>query len=174
LAKRSVAAINAGDSQQRSYQSTIFQVAKNRASRTRPGGRKHRAGIASDAPDYSSVSMQARVVSSDRARYISFVAASLSILHLLAVLGAGYLWVTTDWRVMECFDGTEVACSEPARDVGLSAVQAASWLLASVAFTAAIGAFVLALRLRRVAQVAPVLLLCATSAVAAEALWWLL
>jgi hypothetical protein len=105
-------------------------------------------------------------------RYVSFVVASLCGLHLLAILSIGLMWVTTDWRVLECFDGTEPGCDEPAPDVGLSAVRASTWLLSSVAVMATVGAFVLALRVRRVAQVVPVLLLCATSAVIAQALWW--
>jgi hypothetical protein len=113
-----------------------------------------------------------RNVGAGWAHHVSFVAASLSVLHLLAVLGLGSLWVTTDWRVLECFDGTEPGCDEPAPDAGLSAVRASSWLLATVAVGAALGAFVLALRVRRILQTVPVLLLCATSAVVAQALWW--
>jgi hypothetical protein len=106
------------------------------------------------------------------ARYASVVVSSLCGLHLLAILSFGLMWVTTDWRVLECFDGTEPGCDEPAPDTGLSAVRGSSWLLGSVAVIATVGAFVLALRVRRVAHVVPVLLLCTTSAAIAQALWW--
>ena len=108
----------------------------------------------------------------DRTHYVAYVAGSLTVLHLLAVLGLAYLWLSTDWRARECFDGTERACDEPAREAGLSAVQAGGWLLGVIAVVTAVGAFVLALRVRRVAQLARVLLLCATSAIVAQALWW--
>jgi hypothetical protein len=116
--------------------------------------------------------MQPRDVQARRAHYGSFVVASLTGLHLLVLLGIGYMLVTTDWRVLECFDGTEPGCSKPAPDTGLSAVHAGYWLLTFVAVMATLGAFVLALRVRRVAHVVPVLLLCATSAVIVQALWW--
>jgi len=104
------------------------------------------------------------------APYLAFVAASLSALHLVGVLGLGAMWVTTDWSALECFDGTEPACSEPS-EAGLSEVRASSWVLASVATMAVFGALVLAFRLRRAVQLAPVLALCATSAVLAQVLW---
>jgi hypothetical protein len=116
--------------------------------------------------------MQPRDVQASRAHYVSFVVASLAGLHLLLFLGTGYLFVTTDWRLLACFDG-EPGCSERAPDAGLSALHAHHWLLISVAILATLGAFVLALRVRRVAHVVPVLLLCATGAIIAQGFWWL-
>jgi hypothetical protein len=116
--------------------------------------------------------MQPRDVQARRAHYVSFVIASLTGLHLLVILGIGYMLVTTDWRALDCVDGTEPECSKPAPDTGLLAVPAGYWLLTSVAVMATLGAFVLALRVRRVAHVVPVLLLCAMSAVIAQGLWW--
>jgi hypothetical protein len=116
--------------------------------------------------------MQPRDVPGRRAHYASFVVAALTGLHLVVLLGLGYLLVTTDWRLLACFDGTEPGCDEPAPDSGLSAVSGGQWLLTVVAVVATLGALVLALRVRRVAHVAPVLLLCATSAGIAQALWW--
>jgi hypothetical protein len=58
------------------------------------------------------------------------------------MLGFGYLVVTTDWRALACFDGTEPGCWEPAQDYGLSAVPPGSWLLTLAAVMAALGAFV--------------------------------
>jgi hypothetical protein len=115
--------------------------------------------------------MQPRDVHAHRAHYVSFVVVSLTGLHLLVMLGIGYMLVTTDWRALECFDG-EPRCGSRAPESGLSAVRAGYWLLTSVAITATLAAFVLALRVRRVAHVVPVLLLCATSAAIAQALWW--
>jgi hypothetical protein len=117
--------------------------------------------------------MQPRDVQADRAHYVSFVVASLSGLHLAVILFLGYLVVTTDWRLLECFDGTEPGCDEPAPDAGLSAVRASDWLLGSVAVMATVGAFVLAFRVLRVAPAVLVVLLSATSVVMAQALWWL-
>jgi hypothetical protein len=110
-----------------------------------------------------------RDVRLDLARGVARSAALLSVLHLLAVLAVGAWWVTADWSALECFDGTEPECGEP--DPGLSDIRASSWALAWVALMAALGALVLALRLRRVAYVAPVLVLCAASAVVAQVLW---
>jgi hypothetical protein len=53
----------------------------------------------------------------------------------------------------------------------LAAVQASSWIRGCVAIVATLGAIVLALRLRRVAHVVPVLALCVTSAIIAQLLW---
>jgi hypothetical protein len=78
------------------------------------------------------------------AHYVAFVVASLAILHLLLFLGTAYLFV-----------------------------DAHHWVLISVAVLATLGGFVLALRVRRVAHVVPVLLLCATGAVIAQGFWWL-
>lgn len=116
--------------------------------------------------------MQPRDVQAGRAHYVSCVVALLTGLHLLVMLGIGYMLVTTDWRALACFDGTEPECREHAQDYGLSAVPAGYWLLTFVAVMATLGAFVLALRVRRVAHVVPVLLLCATSAVIPYALSW--
>jgi hypothetical protein len=117
--------------------------------------------------------VHSREASAGWARYVSFVGASLSLLHLLLFLWIAYMLVTTDWRLLDCFDGTEPGCDEPAPAAGLSAVGASSWLLGSVAAVAACGAFVLALRVRRVAHAVPVLLLCVVSVVIAQALWLL-
>jgi hypothetical protein len=107
-----------------------------------------------------------------RWRLVGLLAAAVSGLYLLAVLGFGYVWMSTDWGAMACFDGDEPGCTASARsDTGLSAIQGSSWLLGSVAVVAALTALVLALRLRRVAHVAPVLLLSVTSVVVAQVLW---
>jgi hypothetical protein len=116
--------------------------------------------------------VQQRSVRANWARVVALVAASISGLYLLAVLGLGYVWLTTDWSALACFDGDEPACNEPVQGAaGLSAVQASSWLLGSIAIVATLGALGLALRLRRLAHVVLVLLLCATSAIIAQALW---
>jgi hypothetical protein len=108
-----------------------------------------------------------------RVRYASYVVASLSGLHLAMFGFLGYLVVTTDWRLLDCFDGTEPGCDEPAPDAGLSAVPASGWLLVSLAVIATCAAFVLALRVRSVAHAVPVVLLSAMSVAIAQALWWL-
>jgi hypothetical protein len=115
--------------------------------------------------------MWARDLRENWLRVVAFLTASVSGLYLLAVLGSGYVWLTTDWGALACFDGDEPACNQPVQgEAGLSAVQARSWLLASAAIFATLGALVLALRLRRLVLLAPVLLLCATSASIATAL----
>lgn len=107
----------------------------------------------------------------DWARFASLVAASITVVYVLAVLAGGYVVVTTDWRVFECFDGTEPACDEPARPYGLSTVRTSSWILGSVATVAALSAFAWSFLLRRPAHVAPALLLCAGAAGIASVLW---
>jgi len=106
-------------------------------------------------------------------RHFAFVAASLAGLHLLLMFSLGLMFITTDWRVFECFDGTEPACDEPARDTGLAAIDAIVWLLGGLAVAATLAALVLAFRLRRVADLAPVLVLSAASVAFAQAPWWL-
>ena len=106
-----------------------------------------------------------------RARYLSSVVASLSGLHLVLIFAFGLMLISTDWRALECFDGTEPACDEPVRDTGLSAVTAGGWLLGALGVTATLSAIVLALRVRRPAQVVPVLLLCVVSVGIGQILW---
>ena len=106
------------------------------------------------------------------ARFVAVVVSSISGLFLLGVLGFGAHWVTMDWSALECFDEGEPSCTDPAQaDTGLAAVQASSWILGAVAIMATLGAIVLALRMRRVAYVVPVLALCVTSAIIAQVLW---
>jgi hypothetical protein len=107
----------------------------------------------------------------DWARFATRVAASITVVYVLLVLATGYVFVTTDWRVFECFDGTEPACDKPARPYGLSTVRTSSWILGSVATVAALSAFVWSFWLRRPAHAAPALSLCAGATVIASALW---
>ena len=112
--------------------------------------------------------MQQQDIRAAWARLVAVSASCLSGLYLLMVLGFGAHWVTMDW----CFDGGDPGCADPAQaDSGLAAVQASSWILGSVAIIATIGAIVLALRLRRVAYVVPVLALCVTSVIITQLLW---
>jgi hypothetical protein len=116
--------------------------------------------------------MQPRDAQAEGARVMALLVASISGLCVLAVLSWGYVGVTTDWSELECFWGTEPECRESARGAaGLSSVRASSWILGSSAIVATFGAFVAAFRLRRVAHLAPVLMLCTTSMVIAYALW---
>jgi hypothetical protein len=123
-------------------------------------------------PDLEFQFVQPRDAHVEGARVMALLAASISGLCVLAVLGLGYVAVTTDWSELECFWGTEPECREPDRGgAGLSSVRASSWILGAAAIMATLGAFVLALRHRRVAHAAPVLVLCTTSLVIAYALW---
>jgi hypothetical protein len=101
---------------------------------------------------------------------VALAVSSVSGLYLLAVLGLGTIWVTMDWSALDCFDGDEPACTNPA-DTGLDTVQASSWVFGGLAIMATVGAILLALRMRRVAQVVPVLALCLSSAAIAQVLW---
>jgi hypothetical protein len=105
------------------------------------------------------------------ARPVALAASWICGLYLLAVLGFGAWWVSTSGE-LACFGDDPASCPAPDEAyVGLGVIQASSWVLGAVALAAAVGAIVLALRLRRAAQVVPVLALCAASVVIAQVLW---
>jgi hypothetical protein len=86
----------------------------------------------------------------------------------MAVLGFGFWAISFDGI---CLDpGEDPACEEGGGNA-LSMVQASSWVLAAGAGAAFLLALQLAFRLRRPAQVVPVLLLCLVVGGIGQVLW---
>ncbi|HWK30147.1 MAG TPA: hypothetical protein VNS09_26495 [Solirubrobacter sp.] len=103
---------------------------------------------------------------------MAVLVAAASGLYLLLVLAFGALSVM-DWDGLACFDGDEPGCVDGQfqGDVGLGAVQASSWLLASVAVLAIVCALVMSLRLRRLSSAVAVLALAAMGVIIGQVLW---
>lgn len=95
------------------------------------------------------------------ARMLGLLASAFAGIILVGVLALGVLALTLDWDALSCFDGGEPACADSAANAGLGAVQATSWLIAVAACAAVVVSAVMSWRMRRPAQLVPVLALCA-------------